>query len=188
MPTSQPSIVKWISVTPGSPYAGGREALLHHLLNVDLTKVNLRQIPQTAALLDQKVASMTLEQGWWLDILKNGTLPGDWDGTGKAPTSLLYAHYIEHSKCRGSIRRSIETQLGNFLNETVPGLTKTKTTYRCYDHRGTEQTRRGSVYTFPPLSECRRALSQQLGGNHQWDDDDGWTPDSKPQNPAYGTY
>ena len=34
---------------------GGREALLDHLLNFDLTKVNLRRIPQTAALLEQKL-------------------------------------------------------------------------------------------------------------------------------------
>jgi Family of unknown function (DUF5906) len=169
--------------------AGGREALLCHFLkNVDLTRVNLRQIPQTAALLEQKVASMTLEQGWWMEILKNGTLPGDWDGNGKAPTDLLYQHYIEHSKCRGSVRRSIETQLGNFLHDMVPGLTKPKTTYRYYE-RGTEKTKRGYVYAFPPLSECRHAFSQKLGGSDlPWDDDDSWTPDSKPQPPAYGPY
>jgi hypothetical protein len=43
--------------------AGGREALLYHLLHeVDCTKVNLRQIPHTAALLEQKLETASAEQ------------------------------------------------------------------------------------------------------------------------------
>ena len=48
---------------------GGREALLHYLLNFDLKQVNLRIIPKTAALLDQQIESMTPEQAWWFDTL-----------------------------------------------------------------------------------------------------------------------
>ena len=54
---------------------GGREALLYHLLNFDLSKVNLREIPKTAALLDQKLSSLDAEHGWWLDMLERGELP-----------------------------------------------------------------------------------------------------------------
>ena len=36
---------------------GGREALLHYLLNFDLSQVDLRTIPKTAALLDQQIES-----------------------------------------------------------------------------------------------------------------------------------
>ena len=42
---------------------GGREALLHYLLNFDLTQVNLRVIPKTAALLDQQIESMDAGAG-----------------------------------------------------------------------------------------------------------------------------
>lgn len=38
---------------------GGREALLHFLLNFDLSSVDLRTIPQTAALIEQKIKSLT---------------------------------------------------------------------------------------------------------------------------------
>jgi hypothetical protein len=51
---------------------GGREALLHHLLNFDLSKVNLRAIPKTGALLEQKIASLSPEAGWLLDLLNRG--------------------------------------------------------------------------------------------------------------------
>jgi hypothetical protein len=38
---------------------GGREALLHYLLNYDLTGINLRVFPQTSALMEQKVTATT---------------------------------------------------------------------------------------------------------------------------------
>src|SRR5262249_35574650 len=97
---------------------GGREALLYHLLfEVDVTQVNVRKIPHTAALVEQKIETATSEQGWWLDVLRNGILPGDWDGTGSAPSELLFDHYVEHARKRGTSRRSIETALGIFLKK-----------------------------------------------------------------------
>src|SRR4029077_10743749 len=54
---------------------GGREALLHYLLNFDLSQVDLRTIPKTAALLDQQIQSMSPEEAWLLDLLKKGVLP-----------------------------------------------------------------------------------------------------------------
>ena len=53
---------------------GGREALLHYLLNFDLSQVNLRVIPKTAALLDQQIESMTPEQAWWLRDADEGII------------------------------------------------------------------------------------------------------------------
>ena len=46
---------------------GGRPALLKHLLNFELSDVNLRMVPATAALLDQKIASLppeTIHPAW----------------------------------------------------------------------------------------------------------------------------
>ena len=43
--------------------AGGREALLGFLQRFDLSSVNLRDIPSTSALSQQKIASMTPESG-----------------------------------------------------------------------------------------------------------------------------
>jgi Family of unknown function (DUF5906) len=101
---------------------GGREALLYHLLyEVDCSQVNLRKIPHTLALVEQKLQAATTEQSWWLDLLRKGMLPGDWDGDGLAPSELLFDDYIEHAKKKGVSRRAIETQLGMFLNRVVGG-------------------------------------------------------------------
>jgi len=51
---------------------GGREALLHYLLNYDLNGRNLRVFPQTPALMEQKVFSMTPIQKFWFGKLETG--------------------------------------------------------------------------------------------------------------------
>ena len=53
---------------------GGYEALLHHLQNYDIEGINLRQPAKTEALLDQILASMPVEQSWWLEVLQQGKI------------------------------------------------------------------------------------------------------------------
>ena len=103
--------------------AGGREALLYHLLyEVDCSKVNLRQIPHTMALLEQKLETASPEHGWWLDILRRGVLRDirdEQDMQNEASSEALYGDYVEHAKMQGVPRRAIETQLGIFLQKVV---------------------------------------------------------------------
>jgi hypothetical protein len=95
---------------------GGREALLDHLLRFDLSAVNLRQIPTTAALLDQKVASLPPEKGWLLDLLRNGRLPwGLGCSDNECPCDALFDSYVNHANRQGARRRSIETAIGGLL-------------------------------------------------------------------------
>jgi hypothetical protein len=141
---------------------GGRSALLHHLLNeVDLSSVNLRKIPATAALFEQKVASMTPEQKWVLDLLMCGQLPGDYEGTGATPYPLLVDHYVDHAKQQGVPRRATETQLAHALEPLLPPFQRAKRSYKKmvrWDQDGDPVHRklRGTVYELPPLSSCRQ--------------------------------
>jgi hypothetical protein len=183
--------------------AGGRAALLHHLLyEVDCSLVNLRQIPHTTALVEQKLQSANPEQSWWLDILHSGMLPGDWEGDGSSPSEMLFDHYVEHAKKKGVPRRSIETQLGMFLNKTVGDeLRRNKEAFKVFNFKGPQKfgqnspfyvTRRGLVYHFPPLKECRDRFTQLLEEEITWDEDDRWTPakcdddEFEDQEPAQG--
>jgi hypothetical protein len=156
---------------------GGSAALLHHLLHeVDCSQVNLRQIPQTAALLEQKVASMTAEQVWWLDLLTRGVLPGDRDGNGEAPRKALYDHYIVHARNRGVTRRASETQLGMFLVEYAPPTTEYRPPSDKHGRRG------GRVRVFEPLSQCRDHFARKLqtegiNAGLDWEDGQEWEAD-----------
>lgn len=81
---------------------GGREAMLYDLLDLDISSVNLREIPRTQALWDQQVYGMTTVQKFWLEILRRGSLSPDndeWDG--EVQTSSLYGQYLEFAKAIG---------------------------------------------------------------------------------------
>jgi hypothetical protein len=145
---------------------GGREALLHYLLNFDLSQVDLRTIPQTAALLDQQIESMTPEQAWWFETLTRGVLPrhpyGDTGEPGVEPGVFLkrdlFELYIRYAQLRGVSHRSTETKIGTFLRKQLGAELK--------DTRlGIERSR---CYALPPLQDCRRLFAEKLGQSVDW--------------------
>jgi hypothetical protein len=139
---------------------GGREALLYHLLNYDLKQINLREIPRTAALVEQQIASLTPDQAWWLDILWRGELPGLFEG-GYCDSETLYLHYTRRLEQSGRSRKSMETGLGIFLRKVVgPDLTDRRSADRSFRH-----------YRFPSLTECRRRFSEIMKADLKWNDD-----------------
>lgn len=152
--------------------SGGSEALLHHLLGFDLSTVNLRQIPHTAALLEQKIRSLTSSEAWWLDTLRSGRLPWGAGANNRCPAEYLFDRYVAHASKAGARRREIETVIGMWLSKNVPGLRKLDRTFKNY--RGNEQ--RGSVYELPDLATCRKAFAQLVGQSISWEEPDDWLP------------
>ena len=138
---------------------GGRAALLRYLMDFDLSDIPIRSIPETAALSDQRMASLSPEQHWWLDILMGGMLPGDAEGTGTTEVSALFNHYLAQSQRLGINRRSWETSLGRALRKWVPGLKKDQRTV--HTPGGTD---RPMFYFFPSLAACRREFEKVVGG------------------------
>jgi hypothetical protein len=57
---------------------GGREALLHFLMSLDLTDFEVRVAPDTEALREQKEHNLSAEQEWLLGVIEGGELPGYW--------------------------------------------------------------------------------------------------------------
>jgi hypothetical protein len=55
---------------------GGIEAMLHDLLHLDLKGWHPRQVYETAALQGQKEESLSPIDGWWVELLQEGKLPG----------------------------------------------------------------------------------------------------------------
>jgi hypothetical protein len=143
---------------------GGREALLHNLLNLDLSKINLREVPKTNALLDQKVATFSVDQTWWLDVLHRGQLPELNEQTRECPKHQLHYDYLRRTEPlgrRGS-PRSTETKLGMFLRKVAgPALVT--------DARD-EQKR--YLYRFPSLKECRARFAKMIQSEIKWEEPD----------------
>jgi hypothetical protein len=162
---------------------GGRQALLDHLLKFDLKSVDLRTIPRTAALLDQKISTLNPMQGWWLDTLMRGQLPGllpddSPKGYWTCPSTSIFELYIDHAQKQGIRRRSLEVQIGIFLNKHVPGLRKrervTKPQVSELKNICTKPFR-DNVYDLPPLATCRKAYAESLQQDFEWSKQSDWT-------------
>ena len=156
---------------------GGAEALMYDLLNLDLSSVDLREIPKTEALRDQKEESMPIEQQWLLDLLMRGQLPGDKTGDGTTAAALLYDHFIATANKVGTRRRPWEMTLSKMLFEWIPEIDKDDGTY--WDPRPAYgapegQERRGRVWHFPKLDECRAAFDEMSGESWPWEEQSGW--------------
>jgi hypothetical protein len=159
---------------------GGREALLHYLLNFDLSRINLREIPRTAALLEQQIETATPEQAWWLDTLKNGKLPGKMSDQNACRCNALYNHYIAHAQQQGARRRAIEVRIGAFLRKHVGEDVERKriTLQRVIARQEQPMERRFWCYTLPSLAECRERFANHLQQEIEWEDDDAeWEDD-----------
>jgi hypothetical protein len=72
---------------------GGREALLYDLLHFDLDSVDLRTIPKTRALLDQKERSLDSVPAWWLESGRITRHAQGWETP--INREALYTDYIE---------------------------------------------------------------------------------------------
>ena len=156
---------------------GGAEAMLHDLLQHDLTGFNVRDVPSTEALLDQKVQSFRGPEGWWYEVLTEGTCPGaagtgeggfepefsdqDWTQPIRVARSALYEDYLEYSQRMREYRPAPKSQFAKLLRKFVPAVT---------DERPRQGTGRNRLYVMPPLAECRVNFEGLVGGPIPWQD------------------
>jgi hypothetical protein len=153
---------------------GGKTAMLHELLDRDLSGFNVRDVPQTSGLLDQKIRSLRGLVAWWHETLEEGKIAGvvseqspfsavegHWTEAVKVNRDTLYRDYVDFSKERKEYRREEKSQLGKFLRRYVPGLAEERP-------RQPGTTHRDRLYLLPPLSECRAEFEKVIG-SVEWD-------------------
>jgi hypothetical protein len=165
--------------------SGGYEALLYHLLSVDLSKVDVSRIPTTDVLLDQKLESLSQIERWWLTTLREGRLPGGCEEANTCPVKALYQRYLDHSAMVHSRnQRAIETQLGIALRRLMPlskgekpKLSRVRGWYRQF-RDGPGQS--GYVYQLPSLVACREHFVKLIGQDINWEDELPDFPDGDP--------
>ena len=143
---------------------GGREALLHYLLEYDLSDVALGSPPRTEALQEQKTHSASPVQNWWLERLMDGHTTSD--GTQWKPdirTDTLYEDYCDVSQKIGIKRRVSAMAFGKELKTLIPGLERVRTQ---------KQKNRYWAYQIPSLEACRRHFDLITRSDHDWPADD----------------
>jgi hypothetical protein len=142
--------------------AGGRARLLYDLLRVDLDRVNLRQVPRTAALLEQKIHSLDPLGVWWLTRLMDGATTravSEWQDS--VTVDALYDDYLRAAGEIGAGRKRDRATFGLRIQKLVPGLKKTRP-------RVGGDERRPWRYELPSLADCRAAFEGILGQPMDW--------------------
>ncbi|MFG1238021.1 primase-helicase family protein [Xanthobacter autotrophicus DSM 597] len=149
--------------------AGGREALLHDLLAFDLSQVDLRKIPRTGALLEQKLRSLDSVDSWWFErVMAGATTSGGEQWVGVIPIVTLFDDYIAVAEKVGVRRKSEMTAFGIKMQKLVPGLARVK---RMIDY-APGVSKRVWCYQLPTLSACRDAIEADLGQDIGWSRED----------------
>lgn len=162
---------------------GGREALLADLLGHDLDAPgapNLRVIPKTEALLEQKIRSLDPIPAWWLGRLDDGSQTHRATGwRAKIPIQTVFNDFLRNADKLGVRRKAAETEFSIHLRRLVPGLKRVRSMEEVEvfgdDGRVTTVTRRVWCWEFPSLSDCRRAFEKAIGQSFPWGEplDDG---------------
>jgi thymidylate kinase len=141
---------------------GGRENLLRYLLDIDLSGFNVRTVPITEALIDQRLRSMDSCAQWWYSRLERGYIINPEDGwIPEIETEHIWKSYIMEMREQGQHYNKSRPELGKFLNDVIPGL-------------GRKRIQKGNskrpYYMIADLQECRDHFDKTMGGPFEWDD------------------
>jgi hypothetical protein len=151
---------------------GGFEHLLGALLRFPIDSVNLRQIPRTAALLEQKIRSLDSIESWWFARLHAGAplrRLSEWKT--EIPTNDLFEDYIAASEKIGIKRKQEETIFGMKLKRLVPSRRTARRRMMLDDGHGLKSGR-VHVALLPDLQTARAEFEALVQQAIDWPADD----------------
>lgn len=138
----------------------GPSALLYELQSRDISNFNVRSIPVSHALQEQKIETMTEGEKWWLHCLESG---------GFSDSNLTWPTEIESSILRMSYQNAMEgshksykgyqTALGKLIRKVCPTIEKST------HIRGMQKL---TFYKLPPLSTCRQIFNEVFDIDYEW--------------------
>jgi len=155
--------------------SGGREALLHYLLNVELDGFVVQRAPETAALREQKLLSLDPDQEWWYQKLYAGSMLRDKDGW---PSTVVFDDlvddFVQHTMRFNLTRRGSQVSLGKFLAGVCPNFTRVKMAVEVDvlmpDGWTAKKKLRKMCAIMPSLEKARTAW-EKVHGVETWPDD-----------------
>jgi hypothetical protein len=155
---------------------GGREALLYYLMTYDLTDFDVRVIPDTAALAEQKMMSLGPQEKWWFDKLSNGKLDVAAEGWQvDVPCQVLATDFLEYMKTagRGPRYNGCYVYMRSFLKRVLPDgyprrRQRTRTIETTMPDGSRRKLHRPYYWVFPSLQECRDYWDEEFGGPWDW--------------------
>jgi hypothetical protein len=146
------------------------EAFLHHLLQMDLSDFEHRDVPHTAALNDQKLISGDSVQKWWASCLYSGTILGHQELTTWPEYPVfkaeLHGAYLQHCLDHGDRYPLILDQFAKRFYELAPS-THIRRAPANHDPK------RRRCFAIQSLDKCRADFEAVMRiDNIDWDDGD----------------
>lgn len=140
---------------------GGYKGLLYFLLHYKYDPLEISKIPQTEALLDQKMYSIPEELRWWLNCLNEGKISAARGGSWELEIEhgSFYDSYLTYCK-NMNVRRPLTNQW------LVRTLNKRKLKFK---EKASRQTTELRYYQILPLEDCRKSFEEMMGQPMQWE-------------------
>ena len=147
---------------------GGYGHLLYFLLNYDITGFDVRKLPATDALQDQKLASMDAMHDWFYSKLRDGLLLQGHDGwLDEVAVEELKMDYFDTMREQGAHRRGNTTKWMKFLESACPGELK-RVQKRETITINERSIHRPYYFKFPSIEEMRKHWDKNFGGPYSW--------------------
>ena len=140
-------------------------ALMHDLLAMDIKNFNVHEKPDTDELLNQKLNTLSPEESWWLDCLKDGVIA--FEGKNEKQP-FIKTKTIENAvtgarEITGSRRStSLNVLASNLMKKFCPSAIKSRSNDK-FRHRG---------YILPTLEDARKDFEAVIGAKIDWDEND----------------
>jgi len=143
--------------------AGGYGLLLRHLLEFDLSTVDIGAAPATKGLLEQKETSLGVLEEWWFKSLTDGRIKGidfimDWPE--QIDTEVFREAYYTYHKRKSKSYLPGDRVFGKKLKLVCP-IAKTKRT---------DGKNRTNIYKLPTLENARLFWEEKIGHKIEWED------------------
>ena len=145
---------------------GGRAAMLFDLLHRDISNSNLRRVPQTRGLMEQKLLSADSITKFWYSRLAEGTQLRQENGwLSMVETQRLFDNYTAYAKSLGFSRIEDDSLFSRTLRKICPSVRGPRRI------TGLSGKRERSLQ-FQTLEICRAEFEKAMGGPIQWEQPD----------------
>jgi hypothetical protein len=139
-------------------------AMVHDLLQLDLTDFNPRQRPKTSEHLNQRLQSLSGFERFLYEKLRLGQSPTAWDhrnwDEGFVSTAELKDGFYKYDPQAQRYRPLQDDQMATTFKKYCPSATRTRRKLQAGNQRG---------YALPDLTVARKEFASHLGSAIDWD-------------------
>ena len=137
-------------------------AMMHDLLNLDLTNFNIRKRPLTEEHLSQRLQSLGGFERYWYEVLQSGMLDRftEWDKPRFISTKYLTDFFKDYDKNAGRYSPIQQQHIASTLKSICPSALQARKKLLNIQERG---------YELPDIKLARKEFEAMLGTSVEWE-------------------